>query len=106
MEKNRQHAIMPFVGVQIKKVTEFIGLSFYLKGNKNVVEIQDLVFAGHAVVLSTMTASQIFMCGYERGGQRVSWPIIVFVILVAVLTVVYGGFCSAHDDKVRSEVLQ
>ena len=72
-----------------------------LQGNRNVVQVQDLVFAGHAVVLSTFTGAQIVMCGYNRGGQRVSWWSLGFIAVVVVLAIVYAGLCFARDDKVR-----
>eukprot|EP00750_Incisomonas_marina_P017511 INCI213.1.p1 GENE.INCI213.1~~INCI213.1.p1 ORF type:complete len:337 (+),score=19.18 INCI213.1:304-1314(+) len=68
-------------------------------GNRNVVQVQDLVFAGHAVVLSTFTGAQIVMCGYNRGGQRVSWWSLGFIAVVVVLAIVYAGLCFARDDK-------
>ena len=65
-----------------------------------MVAIQDLVFAGHAVVLSTFTGSQIFCYGYDRGDQKLSWAAIIFTALATLLAVVYGGITAGLDAQV------
>ncbi len=70
------------------------------QGNRNVVAVQDLLFAAHAMVFSCITVAQIFFCGYDRGTQRLSWWCIAFIAVAVLLAIVYMFCCVALDAKV------
>ncbi|XP_005399778.2 PREDICTED: cystinosin isoform X2 [Chinchilla lanigera] len=66
----------------------YIQEQFLLKhpNGVNPVEINDVFFSLHAFALTLIVIVQC--CLYERGSQRVSWPAIVFLVLVLLLTVI------------------
>ena len=63
-------------------------------GKANLVRLNDVVFALHAVLLTLITIGQIFI--YERGDQRVSLTakilcVAMIVVIVGYLAMVLGG---------------
>lgn len=63
-------------------------------GNANLVRINDVVFALHAVLLTVITIVQIFI--YDRGDQRVSTLCKVLCAVMIVSPLVYLGLVLGH----------
>eukprot|EP00164_Ancoracysta_twista_P001389 GFYU01001811.1.p1 GENE.GFYU01001811.1~~GFYU01001811.1.p1 ORF type:complete len:336 (+),score=89.75 GFYU01001811.1:163-1170(+) len=57
-------------------------------GKDNVVQVNDVFFALHAVVLTLITIAQCFM--YPRGEQKLSWTAIGISIVGVLMAIVYG----------------
>ncbi|CAH8615301.1 unnamed protein product [Heterobilharzia americana] len=61
------------------------------------VQINDLVFAFHALAISLLTAFQILI--YERGNQRVSIMCITLIVLIAIYSVIVCALGGASVIK-------
>eukprot|EP00939_MAST-03C_sp_MAST-3C-sp1_P002728 g2728.t1 len=70
-------------------------------GDTPDVEANDLFFALHAVVLTSVTVTQIAI--YDRGDQQFSRWSIATVVAFIVAIVIYGIICALNDGHVDAK---
>jgi len=63
-------------------------------GNKNLVQLNDVFFALHAVVATLITIFQCLI--YDRGGQRISYTCIILSSLMIISIVIVSIIAVVH----------